>query len=116
MLRTRGLAATEAPEFQNAVGPFTDVREEPRRRRAELNRVLFDFQPGTPVAAVVLSGGGAFVPGLGQALASTTRMRTVLGNPLEGVSLARSVKDAEALRGREATLAMPIGLGMAVAA
>ena len=116
VLRTRGLAATEAPEFQNASGPFTtSVRNLVDGVR---NSIAFyaTSNPAAPVTTVVLSGGGAFVPGLGQALASTTRMRTVLGNPLDGVTLSRSVKESDALRGKEATLAMPIGLGMAVAA
>jgi len=116
VLRTRGLAATDAPEYTNASGPFSgSVRNLVDGVR---NSIAFyaTSNPTAPVTTVVLSGGGAFVPGLGQAIASTTRMRTVLGNPLEGVTLSRQVKDADALRGREATLAMPIGLGMAVAA
>jgi len=116
ILRTRGLAATEAPEFQNAAGPFGgSVRSLVDGVR---NSIAFyaSTKPSAPVATVVLSGGGAFVPGLGQALASATRMRTVLGNPLDGVTVGKQVREAEGLRGREATLALPIGLGMAVAA
>ena len=40
VLRTRGLAATDAPEYTNASGPFAGVGEKPRGRRAELDRVL----------------------------------------------------------------------------
>ncbi|MGC4174063.1 type IV pilus assembly protein PilM [Demequina sp.] len=116
VLRTRGLAATDAAEYQGAAGPFGGtVRTLVDGIR---NSIAFyaSTTPGAPVTTVVLSGGGAFVPGLGQAIASTTRMRTVLGNPLEGVQVSKQVREADALRGREATLAMTIGLGMGVAA
>jgi type IV pilus assembly protein PilM len=116
VLRTRGLAATESQEYQNASGPFSGtVRNLVDGIR---NSIAFyaSTSPTVPVTTVVLSGGGAFVPGLGQAIASTTRMRTVLGNPLEGVNVGKQLKDSDALRGREATLAMTIGLGMGVAA
>lgn len=116
ILRARGLAATDIPEYANAAGPFQGtVRSLVDGVR---NSIAFyaSTSPTVPVTTVVLSGGGAFVPGLGQALASTTRMRTVLGNPLEGVTVAKSVKDPEQLRGKEATVAITIGLGMGVAA
>lgn len=116
ILRTRGLAATEAPEFQAAAGPFGgSVRTLVDGIR---NSIAFyaSTAPTAPVTTLALSGGGAFVPGLGQAIASTTRVRTVLGNPLEGVNVSRQVKEAETFRGREAALAMSIGLGMGVAA
>lgn len=116
VLRTRGLAATESAEYQGAAGPFGgSVRTLVDGIR---NSIAFyaSTSPTAPVTTVVLSGGGAFVPGLGQAIASTTRMRTVLGNPLEGVNVAKQLKDTDVLRGREATLAMSIGLGMGVAA
>lgn len=116
LLRQRGLAATEAPEFQGASGPFGgSVRSLVDGIR---NSVAFyaSTAPTAPVTTVVLSGGGAFVPGLGQAIASTTRMRTVLGNPLDGVSVSKQLKGADVFRGREASLAMTIGLGMGVAA
>ena len=116
LLRQRGLAVTDTPEFQGANDPFQGaVRSLVDGVR---NSIAFyaSTAPTAPVTTVVLSGGGAFVPGLGQAIASTTRLRTVLGNPLEGVSVSKQLKAAEILRGREASLAMSIGLGMAVAA
>jgi type IV pilus assembly protein PilM len=116
VLRARGLAATDTAEYAGASGPFQgSVRTLVDGVR---NSIAFyaSTSPSLPVTTVVLSGGGTFVPGLGQAIASTTRMRTVLGNPLEGVTVARSVKEPELLRGRESTLAMSLGLGMAVSA
>lgn len=116
IVRTRGLAATEGADYQAAAGVFggsvkllvDGVR----------NSIAFYASTNStqPVTTVVLSGGGAFVPGLGQSLASTTRIRTVLGNPLDGVSLARQPKENDRLRGKEATLAMTLGLGLGVAA
>jgi type IV pilus assembly protein PilM len=116
ILRSRGLAAAEAAQYQSAAGPFSgSIRTLVDGVR---NSIAFyaSTSPTAPVTTVVLSGGGAFVPGLGQAIASTTRMRTVLGNPLDGVTINKQVKDVELLRGKEATLAMSIGLGMGVAA
>lgn len=116
VVRTRGLAATEAAEYQGAAGVFGgSVKNLVDGVR---NSIAFyaSTAPTAPVTTVVLSGGGAFVPGLGQALASTTRVRTLMGNPLEGVTLGRQLKGSEQLRGREATLAMPLGLGLGVAA
>jgi len=116
ILRSRGLAATDVVEYQNAAGPFGGSAR--NLVDGVRNSIAFyaSSNPAAPVITVVLSGGGAFVPGIGQALASSTRMRTVLGNPLEGVTIGKQVKEPDALRGREATLALPIGLGMAVAA
>lgn len=116
VLRTQGLAAVNTPELQSAAGPFGDAT----RTLLEGIRSSIGFyaqnNPTAPVQTVVLTGGGAALPGLGQTIASATRTQTFLGNPLDGVSIGRKVGSAQTFQGREGTLAMTIGLGMGVAA
>ncbi|WP_061965911.1 type IV pilus assembly protein PilM [Demequina aurantiaca] len=116
ILRTQGLNAVNAPEYASAAGPFGDAT----RTLLEGIRSSIGFyaqnNPTAPVQVVVLTGGGATMPGLGQTIASATRTRALLGNPLEGVSMGRKVGGADAFRGREGTMAMTIGLGLGVAA
>lgn len=115
-LHSRGLAVAEVLEYRDAAGPFGDAT----RNLLEGVRNSISFYSSTnrqaPVATVVLSGGGCIVPGLGQSIASETRVRTLLGNPLEGLTVNRRVAGLENLRGREGTMAMPVGLGMGAAA
>jgi len=116
IIRTHGLAAVNAPELQAAAGPFGDtVKSLVEGIRSSIG-FYSQNNPTTPVQVVVLTGGGAAVPGLGQTIASATRSRTLLGNPLDGVSVGRKVAGLDYLRGREGTMAITLGLGMGVAA
>ncbi|WP_082110204.1 type IV pilus assembly protein PilM [Demequina phytophila] len=67
--------------------------------------------PGGAVERVVLTGGGSQLRGLGQSLASATRLPVMLGEPLAGMNLGKKV-DATQLQGRESSLAVAVGLGM----
>lgn len=71
--------------------------------------------PGGAVQQIVLSGGGAFLPGLGQYLASAARVQVVVGEPLTSLPLAKGV-DPRTLGGDPATYVVPLGLAMGVAA
>lgn len=71
--------------------------------------------PGGAVQQIVLSGGGSFLPGLGQYLASAARVQVVVGEPLASLPLARGV-DPRSLGAHPATYAVPLGLAMGVAA
>lgn len=116
LLWSHGLAIPNAPDFAAAAGPFGDATTQ----LVDGVRGSIGFHSSTnpqePVGTVVLTGGGASVPGLGQSVASATRVRTMIGNPLDGLVIAKRVRSMEYLRGREATMAVAIGLGMAVAA
>lgn len=116
ILRTHGLGVVNIPEYQGAAGPFGDAS----RTLLEGIRSSIGFytqnNPTVPVQMVVLTGGGAAMPGLGQTIASATRTQTSLGNPLDDVRVGRKVAGMESLRGREGTMAMTIGLGLGVAA
>jgi type IV pilus assembly protein PilM len=71
--------------------------------------------PGGAVQQIVLSGGGAFLPGLGQYLASAARVQVVVGEPLAFMPLAKGV-DPRSLGADPATYVVPLGLAMGVAA
>lgn len=71
--------------------------------------------PGAGVEVVVLTGGGAHLPGLGQYLASASRLPVTLGDPLSTLKVAKSV-DAARLGPLSSLMSMPIGLGYGVAA
>lgn len=71
--------------------------------------------PGAAVEAVVLSGGGAFLPGLGQYLSSVSRLPVVMGNPLAPLKLGKG-SGGEQFSGYESLVATSIGLAYGVAA
>lgn len=71
--------------------------------------------PGEPIEMAVLTGGGAYLNGLGQYISSATRLPVAMGDLLGAVNVARSAAIAP-FQGVESTLAVPLGLAMAVAA
>lgn len=71
--------------------------------------------PGAGVEHVVLTGGGAFLPGLGQYLASATRSPVVIGEPLSNLRVSRS-SGVSLPDGLQSTFAVPLGLAFGVAA
>lgn len=111
-----GLTASSIPENRISADQFNDAA----RTLIEGVRNSVGFYSSSnrqaPVGFVVLTGGGATVPGLGQAIASETRTPTLIGNPLEGVALSKRITGMDSLKGREATMAISMGLGMGVAA
>ena len=71
-------------------------------------------RPSDPVSAIILSGGGAELPGLAEAVSKLTRLGVTRGDPLATVGLA-SVIDTQALRlsGSAYTVALGLALGRA---
>jgi type IV pilus assembly protein PilM len=71
-------------------------------------------RPNDPVSGIVLSGGGAQLAGLPEAMSQFTRLGVTAGDPLSTVALASAI-DAEALRlsGTEYTVALGLALGRA---
>ena len=69
--------------------------------------------PGGAVEQVFITGGGAFLPGLGQFLSSSTRLPVAVGQPLTTLRVGRSAGDLSAL---QSVLAVPLGLAFGVAA
>ncbi len=113
---TYGLTASQAPQNAISADQFNDAA----RTLIEGVRNSIGFYTSTnrhaPINYVVLTGGGSTVPGIGQAIASETRTQTLIGNPLDGITVSKRLAGLTSLKGREATMAMPIGLGMGVAA
>lgn len=68
--------------------------------------------PQTPVETLVLTGGAVMLPGLGQFVASATRLPVTLGSPLQHVEVARSAGDVRSVDSR---IALPVGLAYGVA-
>lgn len=73
-------------------------------------------QQGGQISQLALSGGGSYLPGLGQYIASAARLKTVLGDPFGTVQLGRSAGSRESFAGREAQMVIPIGLAHGAAA
>lgn len=71
--------------------------------------------PGAAIEGVVLTGGGAHLPGLGQYLSSASRLPVAFGDALAGIKLAKTV-DRSLLSGLESLVALPVGLAHGVAA
>lgn len=71
--------------------------------------------PGAGIEAVVLTGGGAHLPGLGQYLASASRLPVTIGDPLSTIRVAKSARSDHLVR-ESSLVAMPIGLAYGVPA
>ncbi|MCG7285952.1 type IV pilus assembly protein PilM [Cellulomonas sp. ACRRI] len=71
--------------------------------------------PGALIEGVLLTGGGAHLPGLGQYLASASRLPVAFGNAVGGLSLAKSVRP-EVREGAGSLVALSVGLAQGVAA
>jgi len=70
--------------------------------------------PGAGINQALLTGGGSHLPGLGQYLASASRLPTALGDPLRGVRVSQSVQ--RSLPTHSSMVAIPVGLAYGAAA
>jgi type IV pilus assembly protein PilM len=70
--------------------------------------------PGAGIDVVVLTGGGAALPGFGQYLSSASRLPVTIGDPLATIRVAKGAH-SEHLARQSSMLAMPIGLAYGVA-
>ena len=71
--------------------------------------------PGAGIDLVVLTGGGAHLPGLGQYLSSASRLPVTMGDPLTTLRMAKSLGNQQ-LPEHPSMLTMSIGLAYGVAA
>ena len=71
--------------------------------------------PGHGLQGVVLTGGGAHLPGLGQYLSSASRLPVVLGDALSGLRTGKHLA-AQSVAGAGSLMALSIGLAYGVAA
>lgn len=112
--REVGVGTNVGPDFADAA----DAVSSTTRTLVEAIRSTFGYygghNPGRPIGSLVLTGGGAMLHGLGQYLASASRLPATMGNPLTGISLAKTV-DQKILQGRESVFALAVGLAHGVA-
>ncbi|HEY9424544.1 MAG TPA: type IV pilus assembly protein PilM [Microterricola sp.] len=114
--RSLGLASSVASrEEQAAVEVIYRVALEQLSSLRNTISYFVNTRPEDPVQQIVLSGGGAQLPGLVNALGEMTRLPVVLGDPFSSVSIARSA-DEEQLRQRGSTFTVALGLALGSAA
>lgn len=71
--------------------------------------------PGAGIDLVVLTGGGAHLPGLGQYLSSASRLAVSMGDPLAHLRVAKTL-GSDVMPEQASMLSMPVGLAYGVAA
>lgn len=111
MKREVGMSANVAPDrrgISEAIAQSMNPVIEAVR-----NTIMYfaSSNPGGGVERIVLTGGGSFLPGFGQAFASATRLPVKIGEPFYGCAVGKKV-DLRAVQGREAELATVMGLAM----
>ncbi|WP_234998764.1 type IV pilus assembly protein PilM [Demequina sp. NBRC 110057] len=104
-----GLGANVSADYapaQEALGQTT-------RSLVESIRNTFVFyssnNPGAPIEHVVITGGGAMLSGLGQYLASASRLPVSFGNAFSKVTMGKKVKK-DLVAGHEVRAAIAVGL------
>lgn len=89
------------------------------RKQVEAIRNTFVYysgnNPGHAIDVVMLTGGAARLPGLGQYLSSASRLPVVMGDPVAGLRTGKSLSP-NALHGDESLFAVSVGLAYGVAA
>jgi type IV pilus assembly protein PilM len=114
--RNLGLATGESLEADHeAIDIIYRIASEQLTSLRNTINYFGNTHPSDPVRRIVLSGGGALLPGLPEALAEMTRLDVVVGDPFSNVSLARSV-NADQLRERSSAFAVALGLALGSAA
>ena len=114
--RSLGLASqVSSLEEKQAIEIIYQVSSEQLSSLRNTINYFSNTRPGDTVSQIVLSGGGAMLPGLPAALAEMTRVSVVAGDPFSTVALARSI-DAEHLRRNAPALTVALGLALGSAA
>lgn len=113
---TIGLAKqVSSPQEQQAVEIIYRVTGELLTSLRNTVSYFINTRPTTPVDHVVLTGGGAQLPGLADALGEMTRLPVAVGDPFHAVALSRHL-DATVLRQNKSTLSAAVGLALGSAA
>ncbi|GEL93482.1 type IV pilus assembly protein PilM [Cellulomonas composti] len=112
--REVGVGFAPAPGRAEAVEAVSTVV----RGLVESVRNTFVYFAGTglgQIDVVVLTGGGAHLPGLGQYLSSASRLPATIGDPLAGLRWGKSAR-RDVLGDQSSLIALPVGLAYGVAA
>lgn len=114
--RALGLATSVASqEEQAAVEVIYRVALEQLTSLRNTISYFANTRPDDPVQQLVVSGGGALLPGLLAALGEMTRLPVVLGDPFASIPIARTA-DEQKLRQQGSTFAVAFGLAVGSAA
>jgi len=113
--RQVGVGFAVDPELQRAAETINQVTQ--GLVESIRNTLVYDSSnnPGGAAELVVLTGGGSYLTGLGQYLSSACRMPVTMGDLLSPVNVSRAAQLAP-LQGAESTIAVALGLALAVAA
>jgi type IV pilus assembly protein PilM len=117
------ISAQEADEVKRNVGIGTQVHPDyqaAQEAATATSKSLVDSirntfvyysgnNPGEPIDHVVITGGGSHLPGLGQFIASSSRLSVSYGNSFARVQMGKKVQ-RDLLSGKEAQVPLPIGL------
>lgn len=126
---TLSCSAPEAEHLKREIGVGMQVHEENlavAEQVAAVTQTLVESvrntlvyyagtHPGAAAELVILSGGGSHLPGLGQYLASASRIRVERGEPLAPFRLARTAPARDALPEVQKECAVSVGLALGVA-
>ena len=114
--RTLGLASqVSSLDEKQAIEIIYQVASEQLTSLRNTINYFINTRPGDSVSQIVLSGGGAMLPGLPNALAEMTRLSVMAGDPFSTVGVSKSI-DAEHLRRNAAGLSVALGLALGSAA
>ncbi|MCX7523190.1 type IV pilus assembly protein PilM [Microbacterium sp. STN6] len=120
----------EAEKLKRMRGLNTTVTSDLDRRHAEIifqvtsellnslrNTINYfmNTRPQNPVAQIVLTGGGAKLEGLPDALGELTRIPVLMADPFTSIGLGRSLR-ADELRASQSALTVSLGLALGSAA
>ena len=113
--RSLGLAKqVTSPEEQRAVEIIYQITSELLNSLRNTVNYFVNTRPHEVVSQIVMTGGGAELPGLQDALGEMTRVPVVAGDPYKTVSLSRGLNADDLRRDRTAiTVALGLALGSA---
>jgi len=114
--RALGLAsAVSTNEEERAVAIIYELVNELLGSLRNTVSYFMNTRPNDPVSHIVLTGGGALLPGLADALGEFTRLAIVPGDPLAGVTVARSARADRSVSHSSLSVALGLALGSAAA-
>lgn len=110
-----GLASEDAePDDQQAIEVIHQVASEQLTSLRNTINYFVNTRPNCSVEQIVLTGGGALLPGLPTALAEMTRLSTLRGDPFSTITFSPTVNAEELGRNGSAfTVALGLALGSA---
>lgn len=117
MKRAIGLSTTsQRPEERNVASVMLELTSE---LITSLRTTLTYFAgsgQNTVIDRIIVTGGGAMLPGFGHALAEYTRLPVSVGDPLEAVEVATRANQGAFANGGGASFAVALGLALGSAA